>query len=66
MYAARECRGDEKTPTAWAECVRADFFRPRTRIEPGRSDFDAAIEQALVRGADIGRLPGCPVTAKPG
>jgi hypothetical protein len=56
----RERGGYAKTPTAFAEFVWADFFRPRVVIGPQRRDFDAAVGQALAiaHGAAARELPG--------
>lgn len=57
----RERGGYEKTPTAFAEFVWADFFRARIAIGPKRSDFDVAVEQALTlaHSPAAKTLPGC-------
>jgi hypothetical protein len=56
----RDVGGYEKTPTAFAEFVWADFFRPRIRIGPHRADFDRAVAEALAlaHSAAAQRLPG--------
>ena len=58
--------GYDKTPTAFAEFVWADFFRSRVTIGPTRADFNAAVQRALVlaRGKDAAGLPGCHLPAK--
>lgn len=43
----REAGGYTKTDTAFAEFLWADFFRVRIAIGPTRSDFEAAVKQAL-------------------
>jgi hypothetical protein len=56
----RNAGGFEKTPTAFAEFVWADFFRNRIRIGPSRSDFEHAVAEALVmaHSAAASHLPG--------
>ncbi|MBS0367196.1 MAG: hypothetical protein JSR67_15390 [Proteobacteria bacterium] len=52
--------GYQKTPTAFAEFLWADFFRPRVVIGPTHQDFrnsvDAALKLALCK--DAAHLPG--------
>jgi hypothetical protein len=43
----RNAGGYEKTPTAFAEFVWADFFRGRISIGQTRADFDHAVQKAL-------------------
>jgi hypothetical protein len=43
----RNAGGYDKTPTAFAEFLWADFFRPRVVIGPTRPDFDTAVASAL-------------------
>ena len=56
----RNAGGFDKTPTAYAEFLWADFFRSRVMIGPTRADFDSAVKQALVlAGSDAAaHLPG--------
>jgi len=56
----RNAGGYEKTPTAFAEFVWADFFRPRIKIGPTRHEFDHAVKQALLlaRSDAAKALPG--------
>jgi hypothetical protein len=56
----RNAGGYDKTPTAFAEFVWADFFRKRIVVGPKRSDFDQAVVQALKLAAsqDAAGLPG--------
>jgi len=57
----REAGGFEKTPTAFAEFLWADFFRQRIRITgPDRGAFERAVQRALVLAhrAEAGNLPG--------
>jgi hypothetical protein len=56
----RNAGGFEKTPTAFAEFVWADFFRPRVVVGPTRQDFDKAVAQALklASSPDAAKLPG--------
>ena len=56
----RNAGGFEKTPTAFAEFLWADFFRRRVRIGPKREDFDAAVKEALrlAHSDSARRLPG--------
>ena len=52
--------GFDKTPTAYAEFLWADFFRSRVVIGPTRADFDSAVNKALaLAGSDAAAsLPG--------
>jgi hypothetical protein len=43
----RDAGGFAKTPTAFAEFLWADFFRPRVRIGPTRPEFDQSVEAAM-------------------
>ena len=56
----REAGGYDKTPTAFAEFLWADYFRPRIVIGPTRTDFNnsvaAAVKLALLPAA--AHLPG--------
>jgi hypothetical protein len=56
----RNAGGYEKTPTAFAEFLWADFFRSRLPIGPARSDFALAVEQGLKLAASpaAAALPG--------
>ncbi|MBV8804266.1 MAG: hypothetical protein JO042_04450 [Sinobacteraceae bacterium] len=56
----RNAGGYDKTPTAFAEFVWADFFRPRIVVGPTRADFDVAVTQALKLAAtpEAAKLPG--------
>ncbi|HTH94013.1 MAG TPA: ParB-like protein [Rhodocyclaceae bacterium] len=56
----RDAGGYQKTPTAFAEFVWADFFRRNVAIEDVQKDFDAAVKHAmLIAQSDIAqRLPG--------
>src|SRR5450759_141610 len=56
----RNVGGFEKTPTAFAEFLWADFFRERVVIGSTRADFDRAVLQAykLARGRKARTLPG--------
>jgi len=53
----RNAGGFEKTTTAFAEFLWADFFRARMTFGPTRADFDAAVRVAL-------RLAGSPEARK--
>jgi hypothetical protein len=57
----RDAGGYDKTPTAFAEFVWADFFRPRVAIGPTRADFNDAVKKALVlaKSPEALNLPGC-------
>jgi hypothetical protein len=56
----RNAGGFDKTPTAYAEFLWADFFRRRVVIGPTRADFDSAVRKALaLAGSDAAAdLPG--------
>jgi len=56
----RNAGGYEKTPTAYAEFLWADFFRERVVIGSTRADFDRAVRQAynLARSRKARGLPG--------
>ena len=57
----RDAGGYEKTPTAFAEFLWADFFRTRIVIGPTRPDFDKAVSEglALAKTVAAAHLPGC-------
>ena len=57
---ARNAGGFEKTPTAFAEFVWADFFRPRIRIGATRAEFSKCVEGALrlAMSPEAAHLPG--------
>jgi hypothetical protein len=56
----RNAGGFEKTPTAFAEFLWADFFRRHIRIGPTRGEFDVAVRAGLelAHGAAARHLPG--------
>ena len=56
----RDAGAYEKTPTAFAEFLWADFFRSRVVVGPTRKDFDKAVAAAvkLAGGPDAAKLPG--------
>ena len=56
----RNAGGFEKTPTAFAEFLWADFFRPRVRIGPARPDFNKSVDSAIkiATSPDAAHLPG--------
>jgi hypothetical protein len=56
----RSAGGYEKTPTAFAEFVWADFFRHRVRVGPTHADFKHALDEALAlaKSAVARDLPG--------
>ena len=56
----RTAGGYEKTPTAFAEFLWADFFRHRIVIGPTHEDFKGAVEEALflARSSIAQDLPG--------
>jgi hypothetical protein len=56
----RNAGGYDKTPTAFAEFLWADFFRPRLVIGPTRTDFDRCVAAALklAASAAAAHLPG--------
>lgn len=62
----RDAGGYEKTPTAFAEFLWADFFRPRVAIGPTRPDFQKSVDQAMKIAAspDAAHLPGYKGTQK--
>jgi hypothetical protein len=62
----RNAGGFDKTPTAYAEFLWADFFRPRVVIGPTRQDFDNAVAKALplATSSAAAPLPGYKGPAK--
>jgi hypothetical protein len=62
----RVAGGYDKTPTAFAEFVWADFFRSRVTIGPTRADFDGAVQRALplAGSKEAAGLPGYHPPAK--
>jgi hypothetical protein len=56
----REAGGYEKTPTAFAEFIWADYFRRNVAIEDVRADFHAAVKAAkqLARSTHAKGIPG--------
>ena len=62
----RDAGGYEKTPTAVAEVLGADCFRPRVAIGPTRPDFHTSVDQAMKIAAspDAAHLPGYKKTQK--
>jgi hypothetical protein len=56
----RDAGGYEKTPTAFAEFLWADFFRPRVAIGPTRQDFQKSVDQAMkiATSPEAAHLPG--------
>jgi hypothetical protein len=56
----REAGGYDKTPTAFAEFKWADFFRPRVKIGPTRTDFNNCVPIAvkLATSPAAANLPG--------
>jgi hypothetical protein len=62
----RDAGGYEKTPTAFAEFLWADFFRPRVAIGPTRPDFHKSVDQAMkiATSPDAAHLPGYKRTQK--
>jgi hypothetical protein len=56
----RDAGGYDKTPTAFAEFLWADFFRPRVVIGPTRADFDTSVAAAikLATSSAASHLPG--------
>jgi hypothetical protein len=62
----RDAGGYDKTPTAFAEFLWADFFRTRVVIGPTRADFDKSVEQGLKLAASeaAANLPGYKGRAK--
>ena len=64
--ARRNAGGFDKTPTAYAEFLWADFFRPRVVIGPTPEDFDNAVAKALALASSgaAAQLPGYKGPAK--
>jgi hypothetical protein len=64
----RNAGGFNKTPTAYAEFLWADFFRSRVSIGPKRKDFDIAVQKALAlaTSAACASLPGYVEKVTPG
>ena len=62
----RDAGGYEKTPTAFAEFLWADFFRPRVAIGPTRPDFQKSVDHAtkIATSPDAAHLPGYKGTQK--
>ena len=62
----RDAGGYDKTPTAFAEFLWADFFRPRVIIGPTRAEFEEAVKKGLVLATSIAAaaLPGYKGAAK--
>ena len=56
----RDAGGYEKSPTAFAEFLWADFFRPRVAIGPTRPDFQKSVDQAMkiATSPEAAHLPG--------
>jgi len=56
----RNAGGFAKTPTAFAEFLWADFFRPRVPIGPTRPDFNQSVDSALklATSSQAAHLPG--------
>lgn len=56
----RDAGGYEKTPTAFAEFLWADFFRPRVLIGPTQPDFHQCVGTAtrLATTPEAAHLPG--------
>jgi hypothetical protein len=56
----RDAGGFEKTPTAFAEFIWADFFRRNVAIETVRSDFQTAVQAglSLARSKWAKQIPG--------
>jgi hypothetical protein len=56
----RSAGGYDKTPTAFAEFLWADFFRHRIVVGPTHEDFQRAVDAALAlaRSAEARALPG--------
>jgi hypothetical protein len=56
----RDAGGFEKTPTAFAEFIWADFFRRNVAIETVRADFKTAVEAglSLARSKWAKQIPG--------
>ena len=64
----RNAGGFEKTPTAFAEFVWADFFRPRIRIGGTRAEFHNCVDGAvrLAMSPEAAHLPGYKGPARSG
>jgi hypothetical protein len=62
----RDAGAYEKTPTAFAEFVWADFFRRSIAVEDLKTDFHAAVQRAvtLAKGKLALGLPGSKAKAK--
>ena len=62
----RQGGGFAKTPTAFAEFLWADFFRPRVPIGPTRPDFNKSVGSAmkLATSSEAAHLPGYKGPAK--
>ena len=62
----RNAGGFEKTPTAFAEFLWADFFRPRVRIGPTPQEFTKSVDSAMKLAASLeaAHLPGFKGPAK--
>jgi hypothetical protein len=62
----RDAGGYEKTPTAFAEFLWADFFRPRVVIGTTRPDFHESVDHAMkiATSPDAAHLPGYKGTQK--
>ena len=62
----RDAGGYEKTPTAFAEFLWADFFRPRVAIGPTRPDFQKSVDHAMkiATSPEAAHLPGYKGTQK--
>jgi hypothetical protein len=56
----RDAGGFDKTPTAFAEFLWADFFRPRIAIGPTRAEFKQCVGVALklATSPEAAHLPG--------
>jgi hypothetical protein len=56
----RDAGGFAKTPTAFAEFLWADFFRPRVPIGPTRQEFEQSVAAALklASSSEAAHLPG--------
>ena len=56
----RDAGGYDKTPTAFAEFLWADFFRPRVPIGPSPPDFHQSVDEAtkLASSPQAAHLPG--------
>jgi hypothetical protein len=56
----RDAGGYDKTPTAFAEFLWADFFRTRIVIGPTRADFDSSVAKGLTLATSsaAAELPG--------